>query len=318
MKVIDSHSHFYEEHVEQVLEMMDLCGVDHIINLSMPKDPEDFMSMLEKSSQLGCGRISTLSHFIYDDGIDFYERLMMLGYAAKPFTSYGKIDQPGVVEGLVKRFRREVAAGSRGLKVIKHLGLGNKYSDGTYVTIDDERLDPVWSTAGELGVPVLIHTADPVSGWLPENAGNDFYWGDKQYFTNIELLQQRDRMMARHPDTLFVCAHLGYPLNLDHLVELFERFPNYCVDMEPRNCKLTPPGEKHKSYRNVIIKYADRFCFGTDISISPGRVCDHAWTRNCYQQHLKSFSSAEDGGFDLPDEVLMKVLSKNAKRIYKI
>lgn len=28
------------------------------------------------------------------------------------------------------------------------------------LSIDDPRLEPIWAKAGELGIPVLIHTAD--------------------------------------------------------------------------------------------------------------------------------------------------------------
>jgi predicted TIM-barrel fold metal-dependent hydrolase len=29
------------------------------------------------------------------------------------------------------------------------------------VKVDDPRLDPIWAKCGELGIPVLIHSADP-------------------------------------------------------------------------------------------------------------------------------------------------------------
>jgi predicted TIM-barrel fold metal-dependent hydrolase len=31
------------------------------------------------------------------------------------------------------------------------------------VKVDDNRLSPLWETAGELGLPVMIHVADPVA-----------------------------------------------------------------------------------------------------------------------------------------------------------
>jgi len=306
--------HFDKEHIEQILETMEICGLDYVVNLSMPQDPDDFMSMLEKSNHLGQGKIATLSHFLYDDGVQFRKDT---GIRAKPL-SFGKIDQPGVVDGLVKRFRQEVATGSKGLKVLKKLGLWAQDSNGDYITVDDERLDPIWATAAELDVPVLIHTADPPGAWLAENAGSKYYWGDKQYFSNIELLEQRDRMMERHPKTVFVCAHLGYARDLDHLVELLERFPNYCGDMGGSAISLTPPGKKQQSHRDVIIKYADRFCFGTDIYLKPGQNCDHEWNKNCYERHEKWMSTAENNGLDLPDEVMVKILFKNPKRIYQL
>ena len=36
---------------------------------------------------------------------------------------------------------------------------------GRRIPVDDPKLDPVWKKAGELGMPVLIHTADPKQFW---------------------------------------------------------------------------------------------------------------------------------------------------------
>jgi predicted TIM-barrel fold metal-dependent hydrolase len=45
------------------------------------------------------------------------------------------------------------------LKIYKNLGFSVKDGD-KLVRVDDPRLDPIWKKAGELGIPVLIHTAD--------------------------------------------------------------------------------------------------------------------------------------------------------------
>jgi predicted TIM-barrel fold metal-dependent hydrolase len=37
----------------------------------------------------------------------------------------------------------------------------NKDSKGNRIHIDDPRIDPIWAKCGELGIPVLIHAADP-------------------------------------------------------------------------------------------------------------------------------------------------------------
>jgi predicted TIM-barrel fold metal-dependent hydrolase len=41
--------------------------------------------------------------------------------------------------------------------------------------IDDRRLYPVWKRAGELGIPVLIHSTDPVGFFLPIDGRNEHY-----------------------------------------------------------------------------------------------------------------------------------------------
>ena len=43
----------------------------------------------------------------------------------------------------------------------------NRNPDGSLIQIDDQRWDPIWKACGDLGLPVLIHTADPVAFFLP-------------------------------------------------------------------------------------------------------------------------------------------------------
>ncbi|TNM52997.1 amidohydrolase, partial [Streptomyces sp. NP160] len=38
---------------------------------------------------------------------------------------------------------------------------------------DDERLAPLWERAGQLGLPVLVHVADPVAFFEPVDRHNE-------------------------------------------------------------------------------------------------------------------------------------------------
>ena len=73
----------------------------------------------------------------------------------------------------VKELEEDVAAGAVGLKIYKSLGLSVKDINGNRVPIDHPDLDPVWAKAGELGIPVLIHAADPAQFWEPMDANNE-------------------------------------------------------------------------------------------------------------------------------------------------
>jgi len=80
--------------------------------------------------------------------------------------SFDSVGKDGWVENAVQKFERDVKNGARGLKVYKSLGMYNKDSDGNRIAIADPRLNPIWAKCGELGVPVLIHSADPKSFWF--------------------------------------------------------------------------------------------------------------------------------------------------------
>ena len=64
---------------------------------------------------------------------------------------------------LAHQLRTDVAAGARGLKVWKPLGLTIRDAAGNLVAPNDPRLDELWATAGGLHISVLIHVADPVA-----------------------------------------------------------------------------------------------------------------------------------------------------------
>ena len=118
---------------------MDALGIKAIINLSGGYGAK-LDRMLEKFSQYDPDR------FIIFCNLDF-----------------SKIDDADFSEQMVAFLSAAHAKGARGLKIFKNLGLTVKDKTGQIVAIDDVRFDPVWDKAGELGMPVLIHSADPVA-----------------------------------------------------------------------------------------------------------------------------------------------------------
>ena len=96
----------------------------------------------------------------------------------KRFLVFANVDFEGVGEpGWGSRaaalLEEDVRNGASGLKIYKSLGLRYRDTQGQRVAVDDPRLDPVWEKCAELGIPVLIHSADPRSFWDPMNAENE-------------------------------------------------------------------------------------------------------------------------------------------------
>src|SRR5699024_8018828 len=157
--------------------------------------------------------------------------------------------------------------GYAGLKVAKHLGLGAKNPDGSLIPVDDPRFDPVWAKAGELGVPVAIHTGDPKAFFeepTPENerwaelklAPRWSFYGE-EFPSRKELLDARNRVVARHPETTFILLHFGgNPENLEYVDELLQTYPNVFIDVAARVAEIGrhPP----KKVREFFGKYQDR------------------------------------------------------------
>lgn len=166
--------------------------------------------------------------------------------------------------------------GYGGLKVSKALGLYARDGRGDLIAVDDPRLFPLWEKAGELGVPIFIHTGDPAAFWLPVNPDNERYaelsihpswsFAGPGFPSRAQLLAQRDHLLELFPQTTFVGVHLANnPEDLDYVAQTLEAHPNLYVDIAAR----VPEIGRHDpaKVRELFIRFQDRILFGTDIQI---------------------------------------------------
>jgi predicted TIM-barrel fold metal-dependent hydrolase len=237
------------------------------------------------------------------------------------------------------------AEGAKGLKILKTLGLYLRESvtSGELVKVDDPRFDPMWETCGKLGVPVAIHVSDPVAFFTPTDRFNERYeelshhpdWSffGRDYPSNAEILEARNRVFARHSKTKFITLHVGnYAENLDNVSENLDRFPNMFVDIAARIGEL---GRQPRRSRRFFEKYQDRILFGTDATPNAQEVPQQIYNDKLYETYFR-FLETEDEYFDyapvpvppqgrwriygvgLPDDILHKVYLTNAARLLNV
>ncbi len=247
------------------------------------------------------------------------------------FVVFANVDFDGVgnsgwSENAVSQLEQDVKNGAKGLKIYKSLGLRNKEVDGNRLAIDDKRLDPIWAKCGELGIPVLIHSADPKSFWDPMDKDNERWLELKTHSRRKrsdsdpapwqQIIDEQHRMFKKHPKTNFINAHMGwYANNLGKLGELMEEMPNMYVGISAVIAEL---GRQPKNANKFFEKYQDRILFGKD-SWKPEefptyfRVLE---TDDEYFPYYKKYHAFwAMYGLDLPDEVLKKVYYKNAMKL---
>ena len=238
-----------------------------------------------------------------------------------------------------RHLREGTAAGAAGLKVWKTLGLRARDQTGRLIPIDDARLDVLWATAGELGVPITIHIADPIAFFEPLDAKNErweelvdnpdwHFWPtrprgrpDLDGFPPFdELIDALEAVVVRHPRTQFIGAHVGCAAeDLARVSTILERCPNFCVDIAARLAEL---GRQPYSARAFFLRWADRILFGTDAGPDPAMYAVHA---RFLETTDESFDYGTDQppsqgrwqihGLGLPDEVLARVYARNAERL---
>lgn len=182
--------------------------------------------------------------------------------------------RPDGARALLHSLEDSAARGARGVKIWKTLGLSFRDADGRLVAPDDARVVDVVARAGELGLPVLIHTADPIAFFAPLDANNeridelrgapDWWFGDSERYPTFDaLLDAHARLVRACPGTDIIGAHVGCAAeDLDRVAALMDEAPRYHVDIAGRLAEL---GRQPRRFAALVEQHPDRVLFGTDI-----------------------------------------------------
>ncbi len=257
--VVDVHSHFW-------------------IRLKHDRDAlEEFVAMMDRNNiAMNVSLDGTLGQQL-DDHIRYLwqnHKQRFLIFTNIDWKGQGKQDQPATwacnQPGFAKKISSDLAEakklGVSGLKVFKSFGLENRNADGSFTEIDDERFDPIWAACGQLGLPVIMHTADPSAFFEPINPNNERYeelsrrpewhFPEGKFPRRETLHAARDRLIAKHRNTTFIAAHFGNDAeDLEETSRLLEQHPNVVIEFASRISEL---GRQPFTAREFFLKHSDR------------------------------------------------------------
>jgi predicted TIM-barrel fold metal-dependent hydrolase len=156
--VIDAHNHlgpgfsagWHARPVAELLAALDEAGVEMVVDV----DVEQRVGLRERMARYGARHPTRFVHFT---GLAYDE------WSERP--DFGELEAQQLVEA--------ARQGARGIKAWKPLGLRARDPQGRVVAVDDERLDAVWAAAARLGLPVLVHVADPIAFFDPLDEHNE-------------------------------------------------------------------------------------------------------------------------------------------------
>jgi len=279
------------------------------------------------------------------DTIEKYQKAHPGRFIVFTEPRWDRTNEPGYPAFQADEIRKAHAAGARGVKALKTLGLylREQITSGPLVKIDDPRFDPMWETCGALGIPVAIHVSDPEAFFLPIDRFNerweelhahpDWSFHGKDFPSNQEILDARNRVFAKHPKTQFVALHVGNNAeNLAYVGECMDKFKNMHVEIGARIGEL---GRQPRTARRFFDKYQDRILFGTD-AVPHGKETPQQIFGDLLYQIYFRFLETEDEYFDyapapvppqgrwriyglgLPESILRKVYHANADRLLKV
>ena len=171
--VIDYHNHLDAQEPREVLRIMDECGIERVVNITMHTG-KTALEMIRKFHSVAPDRFATYGWMDWSD-----------------------VQSPGFFERSVDRLEELVEHGACGLKIWKDLGTTVRQADGSLLRIDDQRLDPLYEKAAELGVPIMYHIADPDAFFLPIDAENERYEDWRRIPSGVLRLTLRQARVAR-------------------------------------------------------------------------------------------------------------------------
>lgn len=311
---VDIHSHqggINEERIGQLISEMDELNMGVLVNLSgrgfgrgdSNTQQEYIKSMLKEFNSYAPGRFMVFTN---------------LNFAGFGDENWSRI--------AVKELEEDIAAGASGLKIYKSLGLNVTDVDGNRIPVNHPDLDPVWAKAGELGIPVIIHSADPAQFWQTMDANNE-RWLELKTHPNRQrgadnpvpfeqIIAEQHDVFAKHPETTFINAHMGWMANdLDAASAHLEKYPNVNFGI---GAVIAEFGRQPRRAKEFFEKYQDRVLFGKDAYKKEEyytyfRVLE---TEDEYFPYYKKYHAFwAMYGLGLSDEVLKKLYYKNALRI---
>ena len=295
-------------------------------------DRKNIYSLINLTGGYGSGLAETVKKY------DHAHPDRFITFTEPSYELFLQPDYPKLQAQAIEQAQRD---GARGLKILKTLGLylRDNITTGRLIKIDDPRFDPMWDACGQLNMPVGIHVSDPIAFFSPTDRFNERYeelsnhpdWSfyGKDFPSNAELLEARNRVIARHPRTRFIGLHVGnFSENLANVSENLDRFPNMTVDIAARIGEL---GRQPRAARKFFDKYQDRILFGTDATPHGDEFPQQLFNDKLYEIYYRFLETGDEYfdyapaktppqgrwqiyGLELPDPILRKVYNANAAR----
>ena len=321
--VVDIHTHFRyrlrhsKEQLDDFVALMDRHNIALCVSLDGKLD-DDFR---EHTNYLWTN---------YRDRFLIFANVDWIGPGDADDPASWDCHRADFAQRTARRLSEAKQLGACGLKIFKQFGLGHRNPDGSLIEIDDPRWNPIWQACGELGFPVIIHTADPAAFFLTIDEQNERWeelhrhpeWSfpADRFPSREALLVARNRVLARHPKTTFIGAHMANnPEDLATVGKWLDTYPNLVIEFASRIGEL---GRQPYTARKFFLRYADRVLFGTDGPWPETRVALYWRFLETFDENFP-YSEKEfppQGfwniyGVGLPDDVLRQVYHQNAARI---
>lgn len=321
--VIDVHCHGvrYADALDDNIRLMDNAGIEKTVIFTGTTSGEKLKDIRQRFSK-------------YPDRFDFWCGLDLT-----------HSEEPDCVQVAIKALEECHAAGAVGVGELsdKGMGIGRSVGDGPPgwpggnvqskimgPHADDPRMDPIWDRCRQLGMPINLHSSNIIWVYYPQDYTNDglmneFVWRldtKTGLLGHDGLIRSMENMLGKHPKTTFILCHFA---NLDYdytrLGQILDKYPNMYVDIAAQFCESSATPRATLAFYQ---KYPDRILYGTDMTYHERMFAttfrimesldEHFYEQDLYFNFNYHWPMH---GLGLPDDVLRKVYSENAKAVFQ-
>ena len=304
---LDPQGNWMTPDVGLLRSYLESCNIVGIVNLDGRWGAE-LEANLERYDRAFPGQVATFCHLEWD-----------------------RLGERDGVQSLLRSLEDSASRGACGVKIWKDLGRTVRDANKVLLLPDADLLAPLWDKAAALGLPVLIHVGDPVAFFRPIDRHNERLeelrpypsssWRRPGLPSHERLLEALETIVARHPDTTWIAAHLASSAeDLGRLSIMLSDHPNLNVDISARIGDL---GRQPRATARLFAEHPDRILFGTDVfPVRPREIRIYLrfleTADECFSYSAEPVPPAgrwEISGLALDDGVLRQIYRDNARRL---
>lgn len=301
-KIIDSHLHISKWGEDDLVSCFDTYLKEDVKSINICAIPL-CVSNVCNNIMLGFYKIANPNTYIHG-GVEFIE-----------------IPIDNMPNGMdsVTQYKELMEIGFDGIKMLEgkpteHKRVGKNLNHPSF--------NKLYNEIEKDGTHLIMHVNDPDEFWDLERAPewaikSGWTYTDGTYSSYKEIQRQTLKILEDYPNLHLTLAHFFFCSKEPQILEeLFEKYPNVCVDLTAGGEMYVEFEKNYDYYKEFFNKYSDRLIFGTDRSY----MCDENYAKWLFNvvttfigtdKHVESFDNKILKGLNLLQEKSDRILFKN-------
>lgn len=302
-RVIDSHLHFYDYQSEDG-EYFFHCFEDYRNEMGLAG-----INLCALPSGYGCDVTSNIMCAVYK-----MINKDTFAHAGLLYDKYPMTDTLPSEMDFATQLDELEAIGFDGIKMIEGKPTIHRVIGKNLLNSDHDKF---FAEAEKRGTHIIFHVADPKEFWTQQNGD---YYGDDTYAPSEEIYRQVYEILDKYPNLKITFAHFFFKSeNPQELIDLFEKYPNVCVDLTPGWEMYLSFYENKEYFKDFFTRFSKRIVLGTDAYFPRATECSMWLVDRVYRfisspDIVKAVADRYESGLCIPDDAINDITYRNFER----